>query len=617
MKYIKRGNIEYKAPYLINLLDDRKIIDKSDNEMMKKYFNPKIDNLLPPDLLDNMKEGVELLYKHCNSGNRIYLVIDPDVDGFTSSALIYNFLQFYIDKYNFTLDYHIPEGKAHGLSTIMDIFENDKICDLIILPDSSSNDYEQHKILKEMGYDILVLDHHEAERYSEDAVVINNQLSDNYPNKSLSGVGVVFKFIEAFGEYEYNQHERGEEDFMEPFWLDMLDLVALGQISDMMCMGTLENRYICEKGLANIYNGFFKELVEKQSYSLGGTDNITQMGVAWYITPLINALIRVGNNIEKERLFEAFINPTKEVPSTKRGEKGMNETVATQSVRNCINARVKQNKIKEQALEALKVQIINNNLDENKILILNADGLDIPNTLTGLCAMNVAAEYKKPVILGRTSPDGYLKGSMRGREESELKDFKEFLDSSNYLEYVEGHPNAAGASLHISKIDKLTKYANEKLKDIEFNEGCYEVDFILDDTTKSELSDIIFALNEGKHLWGQGNDEAMVLIKNVCLNNYKAIGSNNDTLRFSDDDVTYIQFKSRDLINRLNRARAMNGSIYANIVGTVNINTWGGKTEPQISIKDIELLNVDEDAPLDTFGDFIKKEENNDIWANF
>jgi single-stranded-DNA-specific exonuclease len=86
-------------------------------------------------------------------------------------------------------------------------------------------------------------------------------------------------------------------------------------------MNTLENRYICERGLKNINNKFFKELVEKQAFSLGDGP-LTQIGVAFYITPLINALIRVGNDIEKERLFLAFITPDIDVPSTKRGEKG-------------------------------------------------------------------------------------------------------------------------------------------------------------------------------------------------------------------------------------------------------------------------------------------------------
>lgn len=52
--------------------------------------------------------------------------------------------------------------------------------------------------------------------------------------------------------------------------------------------------------------------------------------------------------------------------------------------------------------------------------------------------MGISAEYKKPVMLGRISPDGYLKGSIRGRDESELKDFKTFLMSSKLMEYVEG-----------------------------------------------------------------------------------------------------------------------------------------------------------------------------------
>lgn len=202
-------------------------------------------------------------------------------------------------------------------------------------------------------------------------------------------------------------------------------------------MLTLENRYICDYGLSYLRNQFFKDLVEKQSYSLGNGP-LTQIGVAFYITPLINALIRVGNSIEKERLFQAFITPNELVPSTKRGEKGLTETISTQSVRNCVNAKARQNREKDKAIEMLNIQIMDNCLENNKILILNADELDIPNTLTGLCAMGVAAQHKKPVILGRTSPDGKLKGSMRGREESELKDFQKFLQNSHLIDYCEG-----------------------------------------------------------------------------------------------------------------------------------------------------------------------------------
>ena len=90
------------------------------------------------------------------------------------------------------LKYFLHEGKSHGLNDVMDyIFNHD--FNLVILPDSSSNDYEYHQRLKIAGITSVILDHHEAERISEDAIIINNQLSD-YPNKDLSGAGVTWQF---------------------------------------------------------------------------------------------------------------------------------------------------------------------------------------------------------------------------------------------------------------------------------------------------------------------------------------------------------------------------------------------------------------------------------------
>ena len=149
------------------------------------------------------------------------------MDGYTSAALIYNYLNQcpFFKNYNFELSYHIPLGKEHGLKTIIKEYNTEKKFDLIILPDSSSNDYEEHKELKELGYDILVLDHHIADYYSENAVVINNQLSKNYENKSLSGVGVVYKFIEFFNEMWKVDNEIYDNEFDIKQYID---LVALG-----------------------------------------------------------------------------------------------------------------------------------------------------------------------------------------------------------------------------------------------------------------------------------------------------------------------------------------------------------------------------------------------------
>lgn len=112
-------------------------------------------------LLDNIEEGYQLLMKHIKNDSNICIIIDPDVDGYTSSAVLWNYLVEVFKnqmEYNLNLSYHIPEGKEHGLQTLMPLLKEKCIYDLIILPDSSSNDYEEHKILKDLGYDILVLD---------------------------------------------------------------------------------------------------------------------------------------------------------------------------------------------------------------------------------------------------------------------------------------------------------------------------------------------------------------------------------------------------------------------------------------------------------------------------
>lgn len=601
MKYIRKTSYDIKDNYAKNLLLDRGIIQNIQDTDW--YFSPTSENYCDPLALDHMEEGYKLFLKHLQNGSKIRFYVDCDVDGFTSSALFINYFNDNLrnDFPDVKISYHIPEGKEHGLRSVMNELIDDKICDLIILPDSSSNDYDEHKRLSEIGYDIFVLDHHDADKYSEYATVINNQLSNDYTNKSLSGVGVVYKFLQFFDMMYWTEFKSQEANSFYESSLDIryLDLVALGEISDMMNMQTPENRYICDFGLSHITNKLFKEIVKKQCYSMFGiyeadwldkyyeNGEITQVKVAFYVTPLINALIRVGTQSEKEILFRSFIEGDIEVPSTKRGEKGMMETIAIQSTRNCVNARSRQNREKDKAIELLDIQISNDCLDENKILILNADDLNVSTNLTGLIAMGIAAKYKKPTILGRTSPDGYLKGSIRGREESELKDFKNFLKESGYMDFVEGHANAAGCALRSTDITKLYDYANKKLKDINFNEGFYESDFIVQGNY-SDISSLVLDLGLNAALWGQSNDEPVIIIENITIpkNSIQIIGSKKDTVKFIFNGMTYMIFKASEIIEKINN---YGESINITCAGRANLNKWGGRITPQIYIDEIEI----------------------------
>lgn len=579
MKYIKRTSdlVNHKMynSYLASLLYDRQIISQ-DRQDLLDFLNPKKDMLISPYLLDNIEDGAKLLIDFLQQNKKILFVVDSDLDGFTSSAELWNYIILHFP--NAQLQYYLHDGKQHGLEDCYDYILQQNV-DLVICPDSSSNDYEYHKILSDNNISVLVLDHHLAPEYSSHAIVINNQLSKNYTNKELTGASVVYKFLCVLDD----KLGVNDADYF-------LDLASMGSIGDMSDITSLENRYINCVGLSHINNPCLKELVMKQSYSIGSTTDITPTDVSFYITPLVNALIRVGNAKEKEILFESFINGNKMVESTKRGAKGTFESLAEQNARNCINARARQNREKEKGLEQLKIQIFNEEKDSNKILIADASDIDINNTLTGLVAMNLAAEYKKPTMLGRLGTDNKFRGSCRGINESELKDFRQFLLDSNLMEFAEGHANSFGFEIKNNNIPKLINYANTKLATVNFNEGFYEVDYVLS-ANSTLIAPIITEMSDFKALWGKGNPECVMAIENIPVNNYEIIGKNKDTLKFSFNNITYIKFKAQDLIDKI---LMISEPFIVNVVGRPNVNEWNGISKPQILIDDIDYQIVDD-----------------------
>lgn len=425
--------------------------------------------------------------------DRIIIVVDSDCDGFASAAIFIQYLRKF--NKNVQIEYVLHEGKGHGLSdtidTILEKQNQNPNIKWVILPDSSSNDYEYHEQLGAEGIHSLILDHHIVEpdtKFSEWATIINNQLSPEYINKDLCGAGVVWQFCRWC-----------DRMFSTNYADEFIDLAAFAEISDMMSMLSLENRYIVHTGFKRIKNYFLKALCEKQAFSMGG--KITPITIAFYITPLINAMIRAGSMEEKQRCFEAFIDGHRMVESHKRGAKGTFEELAIESARECTNARAKQNRILDKAVEQLEIKIHKYNLLENKILFIRLDDEDFPPELNGLCAMKLAAKYQKPTIVARLNEDGEIKGSLRGLNESELTSFKDFLDQSGFFTFTAGHANAAGCGILDKNLDSFHKYANKELADIDFGENWYDVNFerIAAD---SDIRDLIMDITSHDDIWG-------------------------------------------------------------------------------------------------------------------
>ena len=543
-------------------------------EDIPHYLNTTDEDILDPNLLKNIEIGAKMLLDCIANKKKMFIVPDVDADGFTSAAILINYIfsinPDYAKEY---ISYCINDGKQHGI--ILENIPTDTY--LAIYPDSASNDYEYHKILKDKGIQVLILDHHEAEYESADACVINNQLCD-YPTKSLSGAGIVYKFCCKLDEMlnVSNAHL-------------FLDLVSLGLISDMVSLKDFETKHLVKLGLENIRNPFFRHMKSKNNYQLG--DNLTPTGIAFYITPYINATIRMGSKSEKQTLFESMLDfkAYEEIPSTKRGCKGQTETRVEQACRNCTNIKNRQTRARDASLERIEGLIEQYSLLENKILtILLPREINFETTLTGLIANQLMAKYQRPVLLLHEREETY-EGSARGCNQSELNDFKSFLHNTELVKYGEGHAQAFGCGLEKSKIEEFIKVTNYQLKDFDFN-PCYKVDFIFngDDFNAND----IIRIAELKSLYGQGFEEPYIVIENLAVSKENLTlmsRDKNPTLKIKlNNGCSLIRFKSSE--EEYENLYSDLGCVRINVVGRCERNIWNGMTTAQVIISDYEIV---------------------------
>ena len=547
-----------------------------------------IDKFLDPDEsclqdwrdLDNITEGITLIQNLRPNAN-IGIITDCDVDGYTSATIIGQYLKQLMPEC--TTTFFIHEGKAHGLEEHWEEIR-DTHYDLIIVPDAGSND---SNYAKEINCPILVIDHHIVEdtNFADNLVVINNQLSDKYKNKNLSGAGMAYQFCRAMDFY------------FQRDWADnYIDLAALGICADMMSGLEIENQFIWKKGFNKINNYFFLSIARKQSYSITGTMNpsddelikaLNPTSVAFYIVPLINAMVRVGTLEEKQRMLTAFLDGHKMIPCLKRGAKGTFEEAAIESTRECVNARTHQNKFKEDAVARLEQKIFKYDLLENKILFVRLDDEDkFPSELNGLIAMQLSQKYKRPTIVARLNPQGYVRGSIRGLSNSELSSFKEYLDSTGLFEYVQGHDNAAGCSIKNNDLDELHKRANVDLAQYDFGEDYYEVNFERQ-ALNDDLSNLITELANFKDIWSQQNNEPLIYIKDLHFTrkDVQIMGRNQDTIKIIKNGIAYMKFFAKDMIEEFNQY----DEIKMEVVGKANLNYWNGTVTPQIFIEQYQI----------------------------
>jgi len=562
VKYKILGDNNYNAPNLLyEILKNREI------KNIDKFLNIDDSVVTDPYEFKNMDIAVKCLLKHLEQESNILIICDADCDGLTSSTLLYNYIKEIYPNANLYFANH--SKKTHGiiLNDLKDILP---IIQLLILPDASSEQFKEHKIVKDMGIDIIIIDHHSVKDYSTNAIVVNNQLSKISTN--LSGVGMIYKFCKAL-----------DEELWEDKADNYLDLVAVGLIADYMNTKDLEVQYYIRQGLTNIKSPALKALIEAQDFSLKG--ELNPINIAFYIAPLINSVYRLANIEDKDMMFKSFANidtdktyiykPTR---GSKKGEE-IEELIYQQSARMCVSYNGKRKRLSDKLIKPVEDQI---NLN-NKIICVKVNKEESEG-MSGLIANSLLGKYHKPSIVYSINEKNEIKGSMRAN----TGDFKDKLQKTGLFVFVSGHQDAAGLQIKEECLENIDEKLNDFFKDETFEKVHY-IDFKVpfDEISFEFIKDIC----DLKYIYSTNIQEPLIYVKNIKVptNNVKLLGEKKNTIKIETDEVDFIKFKSNE--EEYSNMIDWKDEVSLNIIGRTNINEYDGKLTGQIFIEDWEIID--------------------------
>jgi single-stranded-DNA-specific exonuclease len=557
MKIIQRG--EAKQHLIDTVLSNRKIPN------LELFLNPENAEESDPFDFTNTDIGRKLFWYHIINKSKIVILVDADADGYTSSSILYRYIKE-VDS-NVDLEYIVHDSKAHGLTenVMKEIYEIKP--DLVITPDAASNDVEQINELEENNINILVIDHHHVDEFTERGVVINNQLCP-MTNINFVGAGVVYKFIKGIDE------EQGF-DYADKY----LDLVAVGQIGDSSDISNPEIRKLVFKGLSKINNPFLKAAIGDI-----GLKKIIPKDMSFGVIPMINAVTRVGTIEERQLLFEAMAGVGSDrVFNVERKKKNKDTgkfdkieyqwSIFQYAYDMCSKIKNKQNTIVKKLLPEIEANIV----DDCGIIIAVTPNSKYPG-ITGLVANKLVTKYDKPALLLNKKDDQWT-GSGRGHEGT-LKDFRKWCEDSNIVEFAQGHDNAFGIGIKLDKLKDFKEYA----KNLEKKEVIYEVDILSLKPSKKDCEEI----DRHRYLFGGAVDEPLVGLSNMAVPK-RFVSTRGSVLNIFSWGMGLVQFNHNpDLFEEIQNYPE--DEVILNIVGFYGMNEWGGSRNPQMIIKDIEVV---------------------------
>ncbi|MCL2869405.1 single-stranded-DNA-specific exonuclease RecJ [Candidatus Saccharibacteria bacterium] len=516
-----------------------------EGEKLKAFLNLDYNASYDPFLLTDMSKAVEHLVAAHSNQQQILIYGDYDVDGITSTALLYDALhQFGFQHVNYLLPHRIKDGYGISNGAIAKIKKLKP--DLLVTVDCGSADSTQIKSLITAGIDVIVTDHHQMKAVTPPATAVINphRPNDKYPFKGLAGVGVAFKLVQAL-QTKLDGLLPGQEK-----WL--LDLVAIGTVCDGMELVD-ENRlntFFGLKVLNKTRRPGLKALVDVS----GNSQQLTSTDLGFRLGPRLNA---AGRLAKADQALELLI----EDDFQKATELAIDLNQLNEQRKSVQNEIFKDIVAQKPDLSVPVLVVVGDNWHEGII---------------GILASKLMEKYQKPTFVFTNVGDGLLKGSARSFGDFSLAEAIKQLQQ--LVIKGGGHNEAAGLTLQSDKLDEFRHniddyYDSLKLKDqTKFLQGIEDLEVQDYSLLDYELFQDISRLEP----FGNGNPEPIFKLPNAKVLEETWLGTDANHLRLTVADkygnaIKLMSFYASD--KHKNQLVDKNVDIWV----TLSLNEWNGQ----------------------------------------
>jgi single-stranded-DNA-specific exonuclease len=543
-------------PVAARMLIRRGITTKAEAE---EFLSPSLENLLDPFLLPDMEKGVDRIIRALRNREKMMIFGDYDVDGITSTALLFLIL----NKLGAEVTYYLPNRLIEGYGLSEDgIQEAQKRgVSLIITVDCGITAVEEISFAKDKGIDTIVTDHHEPKEVLPQASAIINPKAikdGQYQGGDLSGVGVAFKLAQAI----YRRLTQDERELEEH-----LDLVALGTTADIVPL-VGENRILTKFGMAQIARTSKPGL--KSLIFVSGLlgQRIGTGQVVFILAPRINAVGRLGDADLAIKLL------------TTRDESKAAEMARLLDEENQRRKNIDETTLRE-ALEMIETDV---NLATDKAIVLASSGWH--QGVIGIVASRLVERYHRPTVM--IAVDGEEgKGSARSIPGFDL--YEAIRGCEEYLIRYGGHKYAAGLSISPEKIEPFRKKF-KKVSDQSLTADDLIPRLIID--SELELEQINPELLRVLDLFapfGPQNMRPVFFSRNLHVwGEPYVVGNNHLRMRVKKDGPVFdcIGFGMGDLAKIL----CMKG-IRIDLAYVAETNVWNDTYKIQLRLKDLKICD--------------------------